>query len=65
MTQTKYSPRKPGRFTAGHSIINSEYIALCNAYEKWLSPSNFDENGFQQEKLSKFIAEERLIVGGQ
>ncbi|MBA0172904.1 GNAT family N-acetyltransferase [Pectobacterium versatile] len=53
------------RDTAWHSIINSEYIALCNAYEKWLSPSNFDENGFQQEKLSKFIAEERLIVGGQ
>lgn len=53
------------RDTAWHSIINGEYVALRNAYEKWLSPSNFDERGFQQEKLGKFIDREQLIEGGQ
>jgi len=51
--------RGRSRDTAWHSIIDSEYPALHQAYTRWLSPSNFDPNGYQLEKLSKFIAEER------
>ncbi len=51
--------RGRNRDTAWYSIIDSEYPALCTAYEKWLAPSNFDSNGRQREKLGKFIAAER------
>lgn len=40
------------RDTAWFAAIDTEWPALCEAYELWLSPSNFDENGQQRERLS-------------
>lgn len=39
------------RDTAWYSIIDSEWPALRQAYERWLQPSNFDADGRQLEKL--------------
>lgn len=47
------------RDTAWYSVIDSEYPALRVAYEKWLAPTSFDENGCQREKLSQLINEAR------
>ncbi len=40
------------RDTAWFAAIDGEWSALREAYELWLSPSNFDENGQQRERLS-------------
>lgn len=53
--------RGRSRDTAWHSIIDVEYPQLRRAYARWLSPSNFDENGNQLEKLGKLITEERQV----
>lgn len=39
------------RDTAWFAVIDSDWPALKEAFEAWLSPANFDENGQQQERL--------------
>jgi len=39
------------RDTAWFSVIDSEWPALKEAFEAWLSPTNFDEDGQQLERL--------------
>ena len=43
------------RNTAWFSMIDDEWPELKNAYQQWLSPDNFDEYGFQKQKLSDFF----------
>jgi RimJ/RimL family protein N-acetyltransferase len=40
------------RDTAWYAAIDKEWPALCAAFEQWLSPSNFDEQGHQRVSLS-------------
>ncbi|MEL7280244.1 MAG: GNAT family protein [Pseudomonadota bacterium] len=40
------------RDTAWFAVIDSEWPALSEAFEIWLSPGNFDANGLQRERLS-------------
>lgn len=40
------------RDTAWYAAIDSEWPALRDAYESWLDPANFDENGKQRGSLS-------------
>ena len=40
------------RDTAWFATIDSEWPRLSAAYEAWLAPSNFDEQGRQRERLS-------------
>lgn len=42
------------RDTAWFSIIDSEWPALRTAFERWLAPGNFDEQGRQRISLDKF-----------
>lgn len=42
------------RDSAWYSIIDSEWPALKAAFEGWLDPSNFDENGRQRKSLTAF-----------
>ena len=41
------------RDTAWFSIIDGEWPALKQAFERWLDPANFDENGRQRRKLAE------------
>lgn len=41
------------RDTAWFSIIDSEWPALKTAFERWLDPANFDENGRQRRRLAE------------
>ncbi|KAI2086697.1 hypothetical protein LOZ36_003164 [Ophidiomyces ophidiicola] len=40
------------RDSAWFSILDSEWPAIRDAYEKWLQPSNFDSNGKQIQTLA-------------
>lgn len=40
------------RDTAWYAAIDKEWPALCTAFDRWLSPSNFDEQGHQRVSLS-------------
>ncbi|QER40324.1 GNAT family N-acetyltransferase [Acinetobacter suaedae] len=42
------------RNTAWFSILDEEWGDLKGAYQKWLSPDNFDEQGFQKRRLTDF-----------
>ncbi|MFW1950864.1 GNAT family N-acetyltransferase [Acinetobacter beijerinckii] len=42
------------RNTAWFSIIDEEWLELEKIYQLWLSPENFDEQGFQKQRLSDF-----------
>jgi hypothetical protein len=42
------------RDTAWYSIIDTEWPALKQAYEGWLSPDNFDSDGNQKRRLEDF-----------
>lgn len=42
------------RDTAWFSIIDNEWPALRTAFERWLSPENFDAQGRQRMSLQKF-----------
>ena len=44
------------RDTAWYAAIDSEWPALRTAFETWLSPNNFDENGRQRVRLSDLTA---------
>ncbi len=43
------------RNTAWFSIIDEEWSDLKLAYQQWLSPGNFDEQGVQKKRLSDFM----------
>ncbi|PRD42708.1 GNAT family N-acetyltransferase [Phyllobacterium phragmitis] len=45
------------RDTAWFSITDGEWPALRQAYEKWLSPDNFDADGNQKKRLEDLRAE--------
>ena len=49
------------RDTAWFAVIDSEWPALEEAFRAWLSPSNFDAEGRQQERLSDLT---RLVRSG-
>ena len=40
------------RDTAWYSVIDAEWVALKEAYQKWLAPANFDAQGRQRMALS-------------
>ena len=42
------------RNTAWFSIIDEEWLELEKIYQQWLSPDNFDAQGFQKQRLSDF-----------
>lgn len=44
------------RDTAWFAAIDGEWAAIRAAFEAWLDPSNFDENGAQRRKLSDLTA---------
>lgn len=44
------------RDTAWFSIIDKEWPAMRQAYQAWLDPSNFDEDGKQKRRLEDFRA---------
>lgn len=44
------------RDTAWYSIIDEEWPALKAAYEQWLAPDNFDNDGLQRRRLSELTA---------
>lgn len=44
------------RDTAWFSIIDSEWPARKAAFERWLLPDNFDEQGHQKARLSELMA---------
>lgn len=46
------------RNTAWFSIIDEEWSALEKIYQQWLSPDNFDVQGFQKQRLYDFIEDE-------
>lgn len=43
------------RDTAWFSVIDREWPALRAAFERWLDPANFDEEGRQRERLSDLM----------
>jgi len=44
------------RDTAWYAVIDADWPALRAAFQPWLSPSNFDENGRQRTRLSDLTA---------
>lgn len=51
---TMYKGRN--RDTAWYATIDGEWPALKDAFEQWLAPSNFDEQGQQRQRLSDLAA---------
>jgi RimJ/RimL family protein N-acetyltransferase len=49
------------RDTLWYSIIDSEWPAIKQAYEVWLSPPNFDARGQQKHSLAYLISSMRAI----
>ncbi len=47
------------RDTAWFSIIDTEWPALRTAYERWLTPENFDAEGNQRQSLTELTAQAR------
>jgi len=47
------------RDTAWFSIIDSEWPKVKSAFEHWLDPENFDEQGRQRENLGALMARHR------
>jgi RimJ/RimL family protein N-acetyltransferase len=43
------------RDTAWYSIIDAQWPALKNAFERWLEPGNLDAQGRQIKRLSDFF----------
>lgn len=48
------------RDTAWFSVIDRDWPSLRTAYERWLSPMNFDADGRQRSRLVDLINSERL-----
>ena len=43
------------RDTAWYSVIDAEWPALKEIYERWLAPDNFDDSGKQRESLRSLM----------
>jgi RimJ/RimL family protein N-acetyltransferase len=48
------------RDTAWYSVIDREWPALKDAYERWLAPENFDDRGVQRVRLSAVANSARM-----
>jgi hypothetical protein len=48
--------RNRSRDTAWFAMLAEEWSALKPAYEKWLAPDNFDEQGRQKTRLSELTS---------
>jgi RimJ/RimL family protein N-acetyltransferase len=48
--------KRRNRDTAWYAAIDREWPALRAAFERWLGPSNFDEQGRQRERLADLTA---------
>jgi RimJ/RimL family protein N-acetyltransferase len=48
------------RDTAWFSIIDSEWPSVCQGFERWLAPTNFDAQGVQKEHLSELIVRAKV-----
>ena len=46
------------RDTAWYSMLDREWPARKAAFERWLDPANFDEDGKQRRPLGELVAEE-------
>ncbi len=44
------------RDTAWYSIIDAEWPALSEIFQRWLSPDNFDHQGLQRQRLSELTS---------
>jgi RimJ/RimL family protein N-acetyltransferase len=51
------------RDTAWFSIIDTEWPALANAFQRWLDRANFDPHGKQRERLSTLTEKARVTTG--
>jgi RimJ/RimL family protein N-acetyltransferase len=51
------------RDTAWYAITDEEWPAIRGAFQAWLSPENFDEDGRQRRRLSELTATARDRVG--
>jgi len=49
--------RGGNRDTAWFAVIDQEWPALCQAYEAWLDPANFDPAGRQKRRLEQLREE--------
>jgi RimJ/RimL family protein N-acetyltransferase len=49
--------KQRSRDTAWFSIIDAEWPARKEAFERWLAPENFDETGHQRRALVEFMRE--------
>jgi RimJ/RimL family protein N-acetyltransferase len=49
------------RDTAWFSVVNSEWLTLQRAFEKWLAPANFDGEGHQKQSLEACRVEEMKL----
>ena len=48
------------RDTAWYAILDREWPALREAFERWLSPNNFADDGAQRERLSNLVSSVRM-----
>lgn len=51
------------RDTAWYACIDSEWPAISAAFDAWLDPANFDENGRQRQSLSALTRPILVAVG--
>ena len=51
------------RDTAWYACIDKEWPALEEAYQRWLSPANFDDQGHQVDSLSSLTAPVLVALG--
>ena len=51
--------KERNRDTAWFSIVDAEWPALQAAFERWLSPANFDDGGRQRERLADVVQHAR------
>lgn len=49
--------KQRNRDTAWYSILDSEWIMIKQAFEKWLDSDNFDANGQQKTALSTYMTQ--------
>ncbi|KAI1123586.1 acyl-CoA N-acyltransferase [Nemania abortiva] len=51
------------RDTAWFAIVDGDWPGIRDAFDKWLDPSNFDEDGLQQSKLEDYRKKQNKGVG--
>jgi hypothetical protein len=43
------------RDTAWFAMVDADWPAIREAFERWLAPGNFDHRGHQKARLSDFL----------